>query len=98
MAASLYPVIKRLKKTGKAGKVLSQKGNGKRILTSSNSYITPKNGGLIIELPTRKKDIFEIFQDKKETIRRFISWSDLDLRQQEDLVKVFEFYNLVSGG
>ena len=57
-----------------------------------------KNGGLIIQLPTRKKDIFEIFQDKKETIRRFISWNGLDLKQQEDLVKVFDFYNLVAGG
>ena len=56
-----------------------------------------KNGGPIIALPGKRKDIFEIFQDRKDTIKRFISWNGLDLKQKEDLVKVFNFYNLVSG-
>ena len=54
------------------------------------------DGGLIMPLPNKRKELFRLFHDKKDVVKQFIAWNGLVFKQKEDLVKIFDFYNLLS--
>ena len=82
----------------------SQRNNNKTSVTGDHEddvfikeqLYYSKDGGLITLLPKKRKDIFKIFEDKKDTVKEFIHWNNLVFKQKEDLVKIFDFYNMLS--
>ena len=54
------------------------------------------DGGLIAQLPKKRRDILKIFKDKKDTIKQFVNWNGLVFKRKEDLIKIFDFYNTLS--
>jgi hypothetical protein len=58
-------------------------------------YFTSK-AGILQKFTPSTKNIATVFADKKEQITTFIKNEQLDLKQDEDLLKVFKFYNTLN--
>lgn len=63
-------------------------GNIRQIAT----YFLEHNGRLI-EIPTSKKDFFDLFDDKKSELQNFITSQKLKLKKEEDLIALMSKYN-----
>lgn len=61
-------------------------------MVQQSNYFTNK-GGVIQKFTPSAKNVTTILGDKKDEISTFIKNEQLDLKQEEDLIKVFNFYN-----
>jgi len=64
-----------------------------KVFRAENYYYAPGDGKNLTLLPTKKKAITAIFGDKTEAIKKYIDDKDLRLSRQDDLAKVFDYYN-----
>lgn len=55
-------------------------------------YIKLSDQDIIIELPTRKSKFLKVFNSKSNAIKRFIKKERLGVKEEEDLIKIFNFY------
>ncbi len=55
-------------------------------------YIKLSNQDIIVELPTRKSKFLDVFNSKYNAIKNFLKKERLDIKKEEDLIKVFNFY------
>ncbi len=56
-------------------------------------YIKLNNQDIVIELPTRKSKFLKVFGSKANSIKSFIKKEKLGIKKNEDLIKIFNFYN-----
>lgn len=50
-------------------------------------------GGIVSEVPAKRKKLLEIFHDRQSDVADFISREHIDLKEEAGLQKVFRFYN-----
>lgn len=55
-------------------------------------YIKFSNKDIIVELPTRKSKFLDVFNSKSNAIKSFIKKERLNIKNEEDLIKIFTFY------
>lgn len=58
-------------------------------------YIAYKNN-TTTELPTKKKDFYNLFSSKSKEVEAFISDNNLNIKDTEDLIQIFEYYNTLN--
>ncbi|WP_281989989.1 hypothetical protein [Aquimarina aggregata] len=51
--------------------------------------------GIIVSLPTNKKEILITFQDKSDELKEFIKKEKLRLKKEEDLIKLVKHYSIL---
>lgn len=49
------------------------------------------------KIPKRQKDILEYFGDKKQDVQKYMKNEGLKIKNEEDLIKIFAFYNKAVG-
>jgi hypothetical protein len=45
------------------------------------------------ELPSKKKEFLKLFSSDSSTIEKFVKENKLGIKKQEDLIKIFDYYN-----
>ena len=55
-------------------------------------YIGYKNN-TATELPKNKKEFYTLFAKNSENIKNYVKDKNLSIKDVEDLIKIFEFYN-----
>lgn len=58
-------------------------------------YIAYKNN-TTSELPTKKKDFYSLFSSNYNNIEDFVNKNKLNIKDTEDLTKIFEYYNTLN--
>jgi hypothetical protein len=53
------------------------------------------NEGILTELSLKKKNILKLFGDKSQKVNKFISNNKLSIKEDEDLKKIFEYYDSI---
>jgi hypothetical protein len=66
--------------------------NVTRIFEQKYSYFTYSNGQLV-QLDRSKASLIKLFSDKSQQIDAFVENEKIKPRKEEDLIKVFHFYN-----
>lgn len=59
-----------------------------------DSYAITKNGTTTEEFRLKKKTILKLFNDKKKLIEKFVDDNDLSYKDEVDVVKIFNYYNI----
>ncbi len=49
--------------------------------------------GKIKELPLKKKNVLQTFGDQSQKVKKFLSENNLSIKKENDLIKIFEYYN-----
>lgn len=57
-------------------------------------YLEFKDKNIVI-LPKKKKNIVSLFSDKSKEIELFVNKNKLNFKDVKDLVKIFNYYNLL---
>lgn len=57
------------------------------------NYIKLSDKDIVIELPTRKSKFLKVFNSKSNDIKNFIKKEKLGIKKNEDLIKIFNYYN-----
>ncbi|MDY8136683.1 hypothetical protein [Aquimarina sp. 2201CG5-10] len=70
---------------------LTQLGEPGRIKSITTYYL--EENGMIMELPTSKKDMLATFSDKQEELKKYIKKEKIRLRKEEDLIRFVARYN-----
>lgn len=60
---------------------------------AKDEYYISTEDNLAIELSKKKKDFLSIFNDKSEKIESYMKENKLNTKDQEDLVKIFSYYD-----
>ena len=55
-----------------------------------------KKGRVLFQVPTKKKEIFLHFSDKKEDLKKFMKAENINLKDEKDLIKLFKYYDSLS--
>lgn len=53
-------------------------------------------GGQVYKIPSSKKKLLPLFRDKSGEIENFINNNSLSISKEEDLIKIFDYYNTLS--
>lgn len=69
-----------------------QKQTPDRFIYQYTYYVTNKKGGLE-ELKLKKRHILNLFDDSAKSVKDYVSENDLSYGEDEDLRKIFNFYN-----
>jgi len=56
-------------------------------------YYQQTNGSEVIHLKKRKKDVRKVFADKYDLVERYIRKEKINLKDEKELVKLFNYYN-----
>ncbi|MFY0600648.1 MAG: hypothetical protein JXR03_13330 [Cyclobacteriaceae bacterium] len=59
-------------------------------------YYVKKEGQEVIKIKAKKKEIVALVGDKKDEVSDFISDNVLNLKNESELIQVFDYYNLIS--
>jgi len=65
-----------------------------KIIKQTQLFIT--QGKEIIRFRSRKRQLFEAMTDKKTEIQKFIKENDLVIKDKNDLIKIFKYYNSIT--
>ena len=55
-------------------------------------YLKLSDQDIVIELPTRKSKFLDVFNSKSNAVKNFIKKEKLGIKNEEDLIKIFNFY------
>ncbi len=58
-------------------------------------YVAYKNN-TTTELPSKKKDFYSLFSSNNTNIEDFVNTKKLNIKDTEDLIQIFEFYNTLN--
>ncbi|MGC9342832.1 MAG: hypothetical protein ACP5E3_09035, partial [Bacteroidales bacterium] len=71
-------------------------GDGREyFIHKSSLYYKPEPGSAAFKLQKNRRKILNIFKDKKEEISLFMKQNDLNVSNEEDLIKIFNYYNQI---
>lgn len=90
-----FELLKRSQKvirTGITNGLTREKENDYLIL--KESYFLFKEG-ILTEFALKKKNILKLFGDKSQKVNKFISNNKLSIKEDEDLRKIFEYYDSI---
>lgn len=79
-------------KPGVVNPMTQQKQTPDRFVQEYTYYITNEKGGLD-ELKLKKRKILKLFDDSAEEVDEFVSENDLSYKDDEDLKRIFNYYN-----
>jgi hypothetical protein len=72
-------------------------GDGREyFIHKSSLYYKPEPGSAAFKLQKNRRKILNLFEDKKEEISSFMKQNDLNVTSEEDLIKIFNYYNQIS--
>ena len=63
-----------------------------RYIDEKSYYISSKNSSEINYLKASKKSLLKLIDNKEKKVKKFISENKIKLKNEADLIKVFEFY------
>jgi hypothetical protein len=67
-------------------------GSKDTVISKKQSLYYSANGKFI-SLPAKMKKFLSVFGDKQQDVKSFISENQLDHTEEQDLIKIFDFYN-----
>lgn len=71
----------------------NQKDRTAKFTIFDNYYILRSNETLLTKIKNNKSSIFQLMNDKKSELKQYIGDNNLNMKESEDLKKVFSFYN-----
>lgn len=66
-----------------------------RYIDEKSYYISSKNSSEINYLKVSKKSLLKLIDSKEKKVKKFISENKIKLKNEADLIKVFEFYESI---
>lgn len=66
-----------------------------KILKHPGYYMLSGNQNEVVAIPATKKKLLLLFQAKSEEMEKYISANDLSVKKEDDLVKIFSYYNTI---
>ncbi|MGY0391845.1 hypothetical protein ACW5R3_04665 [Bizionia sp. KMM 8389] len=78
-------------KQGGVNKMTQARTSNDRYYLVEDLYI--KNGDVLEELKLKKKLISELFSDKESEIKTYIKSNDLNIKDEADFIKIFNYYS-----
>ncbi len=80
-------------KSGQINVMTKQKTSPDKFIVNDSYYIT-KDGDIAIEFRIKKKTILKLLNDKKKLIEKFVDDYDLSYKDEDDVVKIFNYYHI----
>ncbi|SFN99225.1 hypothetical protein SAMN04487989_10861 [Bizionia echini] len=77
-------------KPGGINKMTQERTSNDRYYLVEDLYI--KNGDVLEELKLKKKLISQLFKDKQVEVKKFIKDNDLNIKDETDFLKIFNYY------
>lgn len=91
LASGKATVLKQIKKTLIEEKAFNSATITRRFDTEKNYYVF--SGNAMTKLKRTKSDIVALLGDQKSKIEEFIAANKLNTKSDEDLVRIFDYYN-----
>ena len=66
-----------------------------RYIDEKSYYISSNNASEINYLKVSKKSLLKLIDSKEKKVKKFISENKIKLKNEADLIKVFEFYESI---
>jgi len=70
-----------------------EKDKPAKFVLESPKYYAQKKDESLKEIKLKKKDILALFQSHKNEVSTFVKKQKLNLKRQEDVIKLFDYYN-----